>query len=190
MLKEPHTPEETAPAVHGPEIEPAAKPAKKSRHRTLHCRECGGAFQTMRYDAVYCGSSCREKVKVRERSRAAELYQIAMNWRRDRGRGHDEFADLTKLLDRWIGDDREHQATVGGLHEEPAQEIRQVEHNGKIVGQVERVGREWFWRAKSSAARRDTREQWRNRSNPSHAVPLRFRNRKGVAKFATGEAGR
>lgn len=190
MLKEPHTPAETAPAASGPEIAPAAAPAKKDKHRTLRCKECGGGFRTMRFDAVYCGPACRELVKVRERSRAVELYQAAMQWRRDRGRGHDEYGDLTKLLDRWLSDDREHETKVGGLHEEPAAAVLLVSYAGRQVGQVERVGREWFWRAKASGARRDQRPDRRNRARPADAVPRKYRGKRGAVEFTKPEAGR
>jgi len=157
---------------------PANHPAQAPKILRV-CQECGADFRTFRVDAVFCSRTCSTNWTNREKRRAVELYRLAMEHRRSRGRGHVQFGDITGLLDRFIAEDRERERGNGGLWEPKARKVREVMYKGKVVGTVEDVGGEWYWRAQAPGAKRDTSR--RHRHSPASAVPARYLvNRKPV----------
>lgn len=164
----------------------AEKPARTEK-RVLACQECGAAFKTHRWDAVFCSPKCRDAVKVRERGRAATLYRMMMDHRRGRGRGVVQFGDVTAQLDRWIAEDRLFERAIGDIAriEEPAEEVRRVAFKGREVGQVERVGPWWYWRPKAASARRVTDPDYRSQVARA-AVPLRYMGPRGSVDWMEG----
>jgi hypothetical protein len=166
------------------EIVEAASKAQRpaARKRSRNCRECGSTFQTFRVEAAFCGDACRLAAKNRDLKRGARLLRLAMEHRRNRGRGLVQYGDITALLDQFVAEDRARERRLGVTIEEPAKEIRKVEVNGRIVGQIERIGGEWYWRAKASGALRDT--TLRHREIAEHAIPLRYRREKTCRMLA------
>lgn len=152
----------------------AARP--KAATRARHCRECGSAFATYRLEATYCGEKCRSAAKNRDLKRGAKLLRLAMEHRRNRGRGLAQYGDITSLLDEFVAEDRARERALGVAIEETAEEVREVEVKGRTVGRVERLGGEWYWRAKAAGALRDT--TLRHRKAPERAIPLRYRRDK------------
>lgn len=72
------------------------------------CPECGAVFSTLRADATFCGSSCRQKWNNRRLQRGAQLYDLFMGMRYERKL----FAHLKlwgvmcRLAARWYHEDR------------------------------------------------------------------------------------
>lgn len=54
------------------------------------CNECGETFQAKRREAEFCGDKCRKAYHNRRMTRGAELYDMLMTMRFDRGHAKDE----------------------------------------------------------------------------------------------------
>jgi hypothetical protein len=59
-----------------------AKPVAKAK--TGICRECRAKFEARRSTKEFCCTACRQVFNNRKRTRGAEIYDFAMEWRDDR----------------------------------------------------------------------------------------------------------
>lgn len=80
-------------------------------HRACHL--CGAPFKSRRADAHFCpGTDHRKQFHGRVQERSREAYPVLIAWRL-RPRRAGAWAELTRMVDRWLREDRE---TKGAKH--------------------------------------------------------------------------
>jgi predicted nucleic acid-binding Zn ribbon protein len=66
------------------------------------CKECGSPYRPHREDQVFCSFTCRSTHHRLRAQRGTILYDIALNWRKNRN--DDALKDIRQLVDEWIRD--------------------------------------------------------------------------------------
>lgn len=102
---------------HGFSIEgqlPAAslKPAKSAPKFSRRCRECDAAFEASRPDARFCASACRMAFNNRRSARGAELYDLFMMMRNERGlaKAKGVWSLMCRIAEQWREEDKKDRA--------------------------------------------------------------------------------
>jgi hypothetical protein len=87
---------------------PAPRPNRPAYLFRRACRECGESFGTDRREAAFCTSPCRMKFQNRRRDRGADLYDLFMAVRYERGlaKVHGIWSLMCRLGQHWRDEDQ------------------------------------------------------------------------------------
>lgn len=70
------------------------------------CRECGALLQARRASCEFCSSACRQRFNNRRALRGADLYDVVMSLRVDRGKSGAALSLLSKMVSNFRDIDR------------------------------------------------------------------------------------
>lgn len=84
--------------------------AAKPRYDARPCKECKTLFYPYRIDQLFHTTACKDKWFLRARNRGQQIYEMAMEWRRHRGRkgtpGEGTLSEIAHLVDGWLDADK------------------------------------------------------------------------------------
>ncbi len=91
--------------------DPAAeKPVRlRPTYDARECKGCTTVFYPVRLDQVFHSKPCARRWWARARVRAATVYELLYDWRKNRGqgKGKGKLSEIARLIDEWIIADRE-----------------------------------------------------------------------------------
>lgn len=102
-----HAPTETARKAQGARLTHQGDAQQLPALVPGHCDQCGKAVSVRRR---FCSEVCRKAWWKKARNRGAQIYQLALIWRRHRGRkgtpGAGMITRIAALIDMWARVDR------------------------------------------------------------------------------------
>ncbi len=94
-----------------PATDPPAAPPLRLRptYTAIECKGCTTVFYPLRHDQVFHSTACKRRWWSHARMRAATVYELMYDWRKNRGQGEGKgkLSEIARLIDEWIIADRE-----------------------------------------------------------------------------------